>query len=88
MTDKYDEKSSKLDFAKESANLLLRQTLLFNPNHHFSVVLHDSSGSADFIKSMDIADLDTFHILNSIHPTESYENRLDNCCKNILNISI
>lgn len=81
MSESYDEKNSKLDFAKESSNLLLRQTLLFTPNHHFSVVLHDSNETVDFIKSLDIADLDTFKILNSIEPSSNTEEKKDNCCK-------
>ena len=73
MEEKYDDLSTKLEFSKESAILLLRQKLLFSSNDHFSVLLLGSDLTEDehyqncrYIKSQDKAELETLKVLKSI----------------------
>ncbi len=63
---------TKIDFAKESASLLLRQKLLFNQKDHFSIFLFgcedidNDISNAGFIKSMDIPEIETFEKIKGI----------------------
>ncbi len=73
MKEPYDETTSKLEFSKESASLLLRQKLLFSSNDHFSVMLLGSADSEDndkpnisYVKSMDIPEIQTFNTIREI----------------------
>jgi hypothetical protein len=71
------EGQTKLEFSKDSASLLLRQKLLFNPKDHVSLVVIGSEESTEsefpnvsFIKSLDVPEIDTFQIIKNIQPFE------------------
>lgn len=73
MKEIYKEQKTKIQFAKESAQLLLRQKLLFNSKDHFSICLLGSNETTDpvyenvsFIKSLDIPEIETFEKINLI----------------------
>lgn len=78
MKSNYSENKTRLEFAKESATLLLRQKLLFNPNDHFSLIVIGSEDQTDFnypnikyLKSLGPAGLETFDQINKIEINES-----------------
>lgn len=69
---------SKIDFAKETATLLLRQKLLFNHKDHFSIILigtDDQSvpkyDNVAFIKYLEKPEISTFEIINSIEASNT-----------------
>lgn len=73
----YTDNKTRLDFAKESATLLLRQKLLFNPNDHFSLIVIGSEDQTDmnyqnikFLKSLGPGGLETFEQINNIQVNE------------------
>ena len=86
MNEMYDESTSKIEFSKESACLLLRQKLLFSSNDHFSIMLLGSSNSEDherpnisYVKSMDIPEIQTF---NTIREIQAESDNKGDCKKN------